>query len=311
MESDHSGEILFSGVKIISKTREFKTYGKDHAHFPVYLQKCGLCGKEFKAVYNAKRKSCPACRGCIPIGTQNQWGTTVIERIYERHGNTKSWKYRQKCGLCGKEFVAPFSNKYNACKCNQGETDRSGMVTKYGIEIIRKTGERKNSGIRIQNRFIYEMKCPKCGCLFSHYYNDSLKSCGCMKEERCNSNEQKEMLDSARKKNNRFGTNIGLIKSDRLPANNTSGYKGVSYNRKKGYYQASICFQGVRHKKVNLTFEEAISTRREMERVRDSFITWYDSLSQEEKDTASLQYENKKEFFMDLYKEQMKNFMQR
>ena len=40
------------------------------------------------------------------------------------------------------------------------------------------------------------------------------------------------------------GTNVNLIASDKIPANNTSGVKGVSWNERDKKWAAIIGFQG-------------------------------------------------------------------
>lgn len=77
----------------------------------------------------------------------------------------------------------------------------------------------------------------------------------------------KEILAKASAKNNRFKTNIGLIFSDKLNKNNTSGVKGVYLIKRPKQYRAFITFQGVHRILGDFdTIEEATKARRKAEK---------------------------------------------
>ena len=308
---DHSGEILPSGVKIIEKTEEPKEWGG--SLFPVYLQQCSHCENIFKAVYVRKRKSCGCINGKDRTGEVLPSGIKLIKRLdkQNKHG---SYYYIQKCGLCGKEFEGVYNQKRKSCGCISNERDRSGETNQYGVKILRKVGEVERNKKYNQNCYIYEMECPICEKVFKSRYNQYLKSCGCLPKSIYDSEERKQLLKNVNKKghekNERFGTNLGLIASNRIPKSNTSGYKGVRFYNTTGKWYAEMRFQGCTHRKSCKSKEEAINERKKMEEERNIFINWYDSLSEDEKEFFSKQYDNNKKEFSRFYKEKLKEILQ-
>lgn len=232
----------------------------------------------------------------------------MIKRL-EKQNKHGSYYYIQKCGLCGKEFEGVYNPKLKSCGCAIAERDRSGEINKFGVKIIRRIGEVERNKKHNQNCYIYEMQCPRCGKIFKSRYNQYLKSCGCLSELIYNSEERKELLKDVGKRNRRFGTNLGLIASDKIPKTNTSGYKGVNFDNANRKWCATMCFQGYNVKKACKSKEEAIEERQKMEKERNVFLKWYDSLSEDEKDFFSEQYDNNKKEFSKFYREKIKEIL--
>lgn len=87
----------------------------------------------------------------------------------------------------------------------------------------------------------------------SNLTRENTTSCGCA---------QKDKLHELFKE----GTNIAIIKSKRLPANNTSGCKGVSWNKKLSKWQAYIGLQKERtHIGYFDNYEDAVDARKQAE----------------------------------------------
>ena len=63
-----------------------------------------------------------------------------------------------------------------------------------------------------------------------------------------------------------YNTNFQVITSEKLPTNNTSGAKGVSWNKSRQLWEAYITIHG---KRINLgryaDFTEAVKVRKEAE----------------------------------------------
>lgn len=107
----------------------------------------------------------------------------------------------------------------------------------------------------------------KCDCggtkmvLAKYLSSGGTRSCGCIRRE-----QYATRIICARKADKLFGTSIGRIKSRSLQVNNTSGHKGVSWNRQTKKYEAYIY---LRRKKIYLgTFDdinEAVSARADAE----------------------------------------------
>lgn len=307
---DHSGEILPSGIKIVKKLEKQKEYGG--TLFPTYLQMCPHCENVFEAIYVKKRKSCGCIDGKDRTGEVLPNGIKLIKRLdkQNKHG---SYFYIQKCGLCGKEFEGVYNPKLKSCGCISAERNRSGETNQYGVKILKKVGEVERNKKHNQNCYIYEMECPICGKIFKSRYNQYLKSCGCLAKSIYSSEERKELLKNVNKKghekNDRFGTNLGLIESDRIPKSNTSGYKGVYFCNTREKWYAAMRFQGYTHRKSCKSKEEAINERKKMEEERNIFLNWYNSLTEDEKDFFSEQYDNNKKEFSRFYKEKLKEIL--
>ena len=68
-----------------------------------------------------------------------------------------------------------------------------------------------------------------------------------------------------RKCNLRICTHDKNLKNQKKPSNNTSGYRGVQYDKNKKRWCAEIIVDGKRHRKRFKTKEEAIAKRKEWE----------------------------------------------
>lgn len=106
-------------------------------------------------------------------------------------------------------------------------------------------------------------KCLNCGNFFNitqhNLTSGSCISCGCVNRESSKKNINKYLGQVEQ-------TNLSAIASDKLGKANTSGVKGVSYNRKMQKYVAYIGFQG-KNKILGYfkTLEEAATARKQAE----------------------------------------------
>ena len=169
------------------------------------------------------------------------------------------------------------------------------------LVVIAKTGKRQSGAI------LYDCICD-CGnhtlskayCLKSGHK----KSCGCLQKEKARNrmetdpklnipyeksglrkfNESKRNAEQGKadfpKKAKAMGivdgTNVSKIKSKKVPANNTSGYRGVY--RRYGKFFACIRFKGkLYHLGYFDKIEDAIKARRKAEEMTfEPFIEWYE-----------------------------------
>ena len=124
------------------------------------------------------------------------------------------------------------------------------------LKVLEKTNKKNK-----QNRVLYKCKCD-CGNIV--YYNSSdLKqniSCGCWRKSRARINK---MLKTMKYTEN---TSIALIKKTTINSNNTSGFRGVSYDMNRNKWRAYIKLQ---YKNKHLgrfdTFEDAVQARLDAE----------------------------------------------
>jgi len=136
----------------------------------------------------------------------------------------------------------------------------------YSIDISNKTFGRLTALYPTAKRskhgtVIWHCRCS-CGTEVDVSYNDlvytNLKSCGCQKKE--HDAALHGYLTHA------GGTSIDMVRSRKIPADNTSGYKGVY--RIRGKYTAKIVFQKKQyHLGSYETAAEAAAARREAEKL--------------------------------------------
>ena len=118
---------------------------------------------------------------------------------------------------------------------------------------------------------IWHCRCD-CGNELDVTYNallySEMKSCGCRKKE--HDQKLRTFLTHV------DGTSLDMLKSRKLPANNSTGVKGVY--RMRGKYVAKIVFQKKQHLLGAYdTLEEAAAVRKETEeRLSDAVASHYD-----------------------------------
>lgn len=132
----------------------------------------------------------------------------------------------------GKLTIINFDGSYAVCKCDCGNT-----------KSIRKTS-------------LTSKKCPT-------------KSCGCIQRQTAHNIGNKTIAENSRKqieRNLAYNTNFQVITQDKPPKNNTSGVKGVSWNKAKEAWDAYINIHG---KRIRLgryaKFDDAVKARKRAE----------------------------------------------
>ena len=132
----------------------------------------------------------------------------------------------------GKLTVIDIDGKYAICKCECGNT-----------KSIRKTS-------------LTLKKCPT-------------RSCGCIQKQVAHNIGNKTIVENGKRqiqRNMAYNTNFQVITQDKPPVNNTSGVKGVSWNKEKEAWDAYINIHG---KRIRLgryaKFEDAVKARKQAE----------------------------------------------
>lgn len=163
---------------------------------------------------------------------------------------------------CGNEVDYPatllVTGKRISCGCDKQKNyytkDISGI--NFGsITALYPTDKRDKKG-----NVIWHCRCNDCGNTIDISYNELLytnrKSCGCQKKKHTeNLHKHLTHVD---------GTSIDMIRSQKLPANNTTGCKGVYYIR--GRYTAKIVFQKKAYYLGSYDrYEEAVAVRQAAE----------------------------------------------
>lgn len=113
----------------------------------------------------------------------------------------------------------------------------------------------------------------KCDCgNIKHILKSSLtkkkfptKSCGCLQKQIASNTGHKTISGNSKKqidRNVEYNTNFQVISQDTPPVNNTSGVKGVSWDRDRNAWEAYIGLHGKRiHLGRYAKFEDAVKAR--------------------------------------------------
>lgn len=244
--------ILKKGGKGLNEMKEEKKFQR----------KCKICGKDFFSD-QCNTLYCPTCRNTKIIKNEHvgeRFGKLTVLRDYSLNGK----RYAEcKCG-CGKVKTINYNSlrtgSTTSCGCAH-ILDVPNLINKYGVKAIKRTNKRNGLDM-------FLCKCPRCGKEFEVLQNNfwKNKSCGCIFTE----SRPKNMANgwkNVTSKGLEDGTQIFYLFSGENQKNNTSGTRGVYYNKKIKKWCASICFKrksiylGSYEKK-----EDAIAARKEVEK---------------------------------------------
>ena len=204
--------------------------------------------------------------------TFGRW--TVLDQVEAAPRGQRKWLCQCGCEAQTRRFVLErslTSGVSRSCGCLRREkaADISGMVF-HSLTALYPLAERSPKGY-----VMWHCRC-QCGRELDVSYNDlkysNLRSCGCQREAyRQNLNSQ---LTRA------CGTSLDLVRSKKLPKDNTTGCRGVYFIR--GRYTAKINFQ---KKTYTLgafdTLEAAAQARAEAEmELFDGFAEHYERWQQ-------------------------------
>lgn len=184
-----------------------------------------------------------------------------------------------KCPLCGKEawkHKDKIDRGMRSCGCysekfhEERRIDLSGK--KVGrLTVLEPTEKRYNGCV------VWKCKCD-CGNTkevpADELKNGLVKSCGCLRDEKRKLNGKK--VSKISEKYLIDGTSV-LRLAGKVPSNNTSGTKGVYYNKRSKKWIAQIVFKGHSyflggHEKK----EDAIKARKTAEKEKfGNFLEWY------------------------------------
>lgn len=241
----------------------------------------------------------------------------AIEATDQRSYGNVIWKCKCDCGQIAYKSTS-YLSKDRMCSCGcysekQHERKRRDISDqRFGsLVAMEPTGESSRNKQRI-----WRFRCD-CGKIIERPISEVTKktnptrSCGCSRAWFIGNSEHGKKHYSNIEKNRVMGTDIMEIRRrDEEPTRaNTSGYQGVSYISTRGVYTAYCRFRGYYAQKTCHSLEEAIQARKQMRQIRDDFVKWYDSLSEEERQEAIRQYENNKNFYKNYYKNRMQEVM--
>lgn len=239
------------------------------------LRECVVCGKTFDGAPSAKYCS-EECKNAPRYTNEfngERWGKLTIIDAYRKKGrvyaickcecgNTKTVRYdaltsgrTQSCGCFAEaNYYKPF--------------DLAGKINDYGCKAIKQ--------IRVGNRYKWECECS-CG---KHYLVPAglfykQMSCGCSHQRSARENLKKaaETCEQGYIEN----TSIISIKPRKMLRNNTSGVRGVSWDKNRQKWAATIVFKGkTYHLGRYNNIEDAAAVRKEAENALfGDFLKWF------------------------------------
>lgn len=195
-----------------------------------------------------------------PDLTDQQFGElTVIRKVENTKHNSTQWLC--KCS-CGADYVVQGSllvtGRRTHCGC---KTDRGRPADITGKKFNRLTALYISKRNDPKDGVIWHCRCD-CGNEVDVPYNSLVfcnqKSCGCQKKE----HDQKLQTFLTHV----AGTSVDMLKSKKVPTDNTTGYKGVYLIR--GKYVAKIVFQKKQYFLGTYeNIEDAAEARKEAEEV--------------------------------------------
>lgn len=204
---------------------------------------------------------------------------TVLQEAESKNGE-RMYKCRCDCGTI--RTVNAKNLKYGkslSCGCRKPESNKGwfSIKEKNNIDL---TGEMFGS-VKVLEKVsgkgsmaIWKCKCMACGKIFEVVQNSltsgATKSCGCMHRKQ-SSEKCKDYLGII------DGTSVSQIKSKKIFSSNTTGARGVSYNKHIGKYVVYIGFKGkLQHLGCYAKLKDAISARKiAEENIYGSFLDSY------------------------------------
>nr|DAX03324.1 MAG TPA: hypothetical protein [Bacteriophage sp.] len=201
---------------------------------------------------------------------KNYVGTKIGKfKILEQFSKNAVVYLKTKCTLCGK--IAWVAQKHIASrKCCEGKSDSTQFKaldligkTINGITLLEKTNRRNG------NMIVWKCKCY-CGNIFyaagCKIKSGEISSCGCLKNPTVSEEIRRLAFSSYSEKYLKDGTNLSVILSNKMLSTNSSGVKGVFYDKSKKRWVANLIFQKKSHRRCFKNKEDAIKCRQEWEK---------------------------------------------
>ena len=214
------------------------------------------------------------------LKTGNKIGLLTLIKKEKR--SDKKWYWLCKC-KCGNEKwiradALTKKNPTKSCGCLSKKTQIKALELtnkKFGKLTVIKATNQKSS-----NSVVWKCKCD-CGNIAYvsavNLNNGNTKSCGCNKTLQ-RENMRKSGYKKLKETNFIDGTSIMHITSKKLFKNNTSGVRGVTWNKDRNKWVAQIVFKGKNYYLGRYdNKDDAINIRKYAEeKLFDEFIKWYE-----------------------------------
>ena len=214
--------------------------------------------------------NCGSCAGdTVPADlTGLRFGKLTVLEKSERRTKSRNALWRCQCD-CGAQIETTraklLSGSTSSCGCGRQPPLKDWVGRRFGkLVVVSYAGREKGC-------HLWRCRCD-CGnevtVRQSNLQDGCSTSCGC-------SHDPTAAMHFVE------GTCIELIRSKHLSKANTSGVRGVYFNKRKGKWVAQIMFKGKNHYLGAFdTLENAARARSRGEELFEDFLTWYDSQPQ-------------------------------
>lgn len=248
-----------------------KLYGTDKWGSNVWKCRCDCGGSIIASTGDLNRgfkKDC-GCKYDLKKSMLNHEFGYLTPIAYIEESAKEKWLCRCRCGNICIVAGANLKNQHTrSCGCLATKKKKERLIDltgqKFGwLEVIGRS-DRKQHG-----QIMWQCKC-QCGnivaVLGSNLKSGKIKSCGCLQRIVGRENFEKNFIFKG-------GTFVNGVLSKKIPKNNTTGIKGVTYNKKSRMYVAVIRFRGkVSYLGSRSTLAEAAELRRRAEEERDRYV---------------------------------------
>lgn len=228
------------------------------------------CGKEFLVDARELKTGLVQSCGCEPSAGQNIKNLTGMRfgklTVLGKSGNRA--KDRNPLWLCrcdcGKEVEATkrklVTGNLSSCGCGRKPPLKGWIGKRFGRVVVLEYAGKEN------DRHMWRCRCD-CGREFtanqSNLQDGQTTSCGCKQKERTG-------LHFAE------GTFVEGIQSQTISRANTSGVRGVYFNKRRGKWVAQIMFKGKCYYLGGYDkLEDAAKARARGEEMFDDFLEWF------------------------------------
>lgn len=280
----------------------------------VWECKCDCGNTTFAAAIKLtakKKQSCGCLRGVAArarasdlVGMRSG-RLTVVRPTANRKNGSVVWECKCDCGNTAfYSAIALQSGKLKSCGCGRKDTYGNKIRDIEGLRFGRLTAVRPTEKRDNRRSVIWECRCDCGNTVFvtrGNLRSGSTQSCGCLHKE-----VMGNIYSNILKPQFVMGTKLDSLRESetKLRSDNKTGVKGVYVS--EGYFIASLRFRNVLVMKRCKTLEQAAEVRGRMRRIHEEFLEWWDSLSEEEKTAACMEYENEKVAQVGLLKKRMK-----
>lgn len=257
-----SKDIVGQGFGLLTVLKEFK----NEKGYPVceFICECGTIKTAYRNnIVSGRTKSC----GCLEEKNRRKYkdisgqrfGRLVANRpTEERIGGSIVWECSCDCGnttlVSGRNLVRGFTK---SCGCYLLEKrDITGQRFGKLVALYPDTKE-----VSTPQKWICRCDCGNlCSVSITNLRNGHTQSCGCLQKI-----DYRTLID---------GTCLETIASTKVPINNISGVKGVSYHSRSNSWIAKLTFKGVDYYlgKYDNVMDAAKARRRAEERMVKPFL---------------------------------------